>query len=355
MLFNRYSLYKNHGDFVHLNMLKWALKYVPEFGKKTVPDDETVKSMEIGPGGADITTTKDDTGEEKTRHVPYTDFQVNGTSQPAFDLQTYGNNEARWNPATGAAFDRYTKVVDCNNPDSNPVSGISLYDKDTVNVDGHEHNCITKVKYYNRDDNGTLNETGQDKEFKPYTSVVRDDGGLASKVQIKHDSNNHFTGASFPATGEDYNIEVTKATLFNFVYPVGSVYMSANEADPSTLFGGTWEKLENKYLLGACETAPLGTTGGAWEQTLTQENMPNYKLGAIPAIVPGSHINWNNDGVKGTTLGTAAPEKPGVTKTAANETTSGSQYGYAVWLNGGGKAVSTTPPYLAVNMWKRTA
>ena len=355
MLFNRYDLYKNHGEFVHLNMLKWALKYVPELGEKTVPRDETVKSMEIGTGGVDITTSKDSTGEEKSKHVPYTDLQVNGSSQPTFNLQTYGNNEARWNPTTGVAFDRYTKVVDYNNPNSNPVSGISLYDKDTVNVDGHEHNYITKVKYYNRDDNGALNDAGQDKEFKPYTSVVRDDNSLASQVKIKHDDQNHFTGASFPATGEDYNVEVTKATLFNFVYPVGSIYMSVNEVDPSTLFGGTWEKLENRFLLGATESAPLGSTGGDWVRTLTQANMPNYEIGQIPAVVPSIHSNWNNAGVKGKTLGQASPQKNGVDLAQGNLITSGNQYGWSISTNGGGQSFNITPPYLAVNMWKRTA
>lgn len=212
MLFTRYNLFKNHGDFVHLNMLKWALKYVPEFGKNTVPDNETVKSMEIGTGGVDISTVKDVTGEEKSKHVPYTDFQENGVSQPTYNLVTYGNHEARWNPATGVAFDRYTKVINANNPADLPHAGVAFDDRESINVDGTSHNYVTKVKYFNRNDNGDLADANQDKEFKPYTSVIRDDNSLASQMKVKHDEGNHLTGVSFPTTGEEYDIPTYDVT-----------------------------------------------------------------------------------------------------------------------------------------------
>ncbi len=33
----------------------------------------------------------------------------------------------------------------------------------------------------------------------------------------------------------------------DFIYPIGSVYMSVNSVDPSILFGGTWERITNTY------------------------------------------------------------------------------------------------------------
>ena len=38
------------------------------------------------------------------------------------------------------------------------------------------------------------------------------------------------------------------------LYPVGSVYISFNSADPSTLFGGTWQRLKDTFLLASGDT-----------------------------------------------------------------------------------------------------
>lgn len=75
--------------------------------------------------------------------------------------------------------------------------------------------------------------------------------------------------------------------VFDVVYPVGSIYMSVNNVNPATLFGGTWEKIEGKFLLGASSGHSLGETGGAEKvnytpagsvgnHTLTAAEMPAH-------------------------------------------------------------------------------
>lgn len=56
---------------------------------------------------------------------------------------------------------------------------------------------------------------------------------------------------------------LAKTNLLNFIYPVGSVYLAINDVNPNTIFGGTWEKIEDRYLLGSSSSRAVGTAGGS--------------------------------------------------------------------------------------------
>lgn len=61
------------------------------------------------------------------------------------------------------------------------------------------------------------------------------------------------------------------------VYPVGSIYMSTSDDDPSTLFSGTtWERIQDKFLLCSGESYSAGTTGGEATHKLTVAEMPSH-------------------------------------------------------------------------------
>ena len=45
-------------------------------------------------------------------------------------------------------------------------------------------------------------------------------------------------------------------------YPIGSVYINVGDVNPAILFGGTWERLGGRFLLGADSTYAAGSTGG---------------------------------------------------------------------------------------------
>lgn len=62
-------------------------------------------------------------------------------------------------------------------------------------------------------------------------------------------------------------------------YPVGSIYSSVTDTDPATLFGGTWERIGGRFLLGADDTYPAGSTGGEAEHTSTIDEMPEHNHG----------------------------------------------------------------------------
>lgn len=115
------------------------------------------------------------------------------------------------------------------------------------------------------------------------------------------------------------------------VYPVGSIYISVNSTSPAILFGGTWEILNDVFLLAAGSYANAGTFGGEASHTLTVDEMPSHSHG-VP-LLPG------ND---------AGTEWVGKSGTAASKRRWSDNYG-------GGLAHNNMPPYMAVYMWKRVA
>ena len=62
---------------------------------------------------------------------------------------------------------------------------------------------------------------------------------------------------------------VTKSSLLNTVYPVGSLYMSVNSVSPATFLGGTWVKIKDTFLLASGDTYSAGNTGGEATHILT--------------------------------------------------------------------------------------
>ena len=70
-----------------------------------------------------------------------------------------------------------------------------------------------------------------------------------------------------------------KTSLLNFIYPVGSLYWSSNPTNPSTLFGGTWKQIKDRFILAAGDTYTNGEIGGNATTTLTEANLPSHTHG----------------------------------------------------------------------------
>lgn len=119
---------------------------------------------------------------------------------------------------------------------------------------------------------------------------------------------------------------------FDDVYPIGSIYMSANSTDPGTLFGGTWQQLQDRFLLGAGSTYTAGSTGGETDHTLTTAEMPTHSHG----------VKLTSQAVQ---TGTSY----------ARLSSTGSFTSGLISDEGSGQAHNNMPPYLVVYMWQRTA
>lgn len=143
-------------------------------------------------------------------------------------------------------------------------------------------------------------------------------------------------------------IQKVKGYMLDKTYPVGAVYISVNNTNPSILFGGTWEQLEGRFLLGAGDLKDSndniiasytnGDTDGEVNHTLSVNEMPSHNHRVSSGWQSASGIDrlqfaqlsggYNNNG------------------------TGDVQF---IESTGGGQAHNNMPPYIAVYMWKRTA
>ena len=70
----------------------------------------------------------------------------------------------------------------------------------------------------------------------------------------------------------DDNTNLSKLTF----YPVGSIYQSANETSPASLFGGDWERPYDRFLIGGGKTYKMGEKDGSTTVEMYIENLPNH-------------------------------------------------------------------------------
>ena len=68
--------------------------------------------------------------------------------------------------------------------------------------------------------------------------------------------------------------------ILDLVHPIGSLYWSKNPTDPSVLFGGTWKRIKDTFILACGDTYSIGSTGGEASHTLTVDEMPTHNHSA---------------------------------------------------------------------------
>lgn len=137
--------------------------------------------------------------------------------------------------------------------------------------------------------------------------------------------------------------------LLNLVYPVGSIYMSANNVSPQTFLGGTWQPIQGRFLLGADTSYTAGSTGGEALHTLTETEMPAHIHNRIVTDTKPDVSLTRGTGTYTDTSSTSSAYGPWYG--------SGFSYQGVARTNsaGGGQPHNNMPPYLAVYIWKRTA
>ena len=134
--------------------------------------------------------------------------------------------------------------------------------------------------------------------------------------------------------------------ILDLVYPVGSIYMSVSSTSPATLFGGTWEQIEDTFLLASGTTYTNGDTGGSADATLVSHNHTAPATGEY--FVTSENTGSNNTRVTYSSSGNRYVD--GMT-----DNTTPFHHREYVSTEGSSATGMNMPPYLVVNVWKRTA
>ena len=129
--------------------------------------------------------------------------------------------------------------------------------------------------------------------------------------------------------------------LIDLIYPIGSIYMSVNSVKPSALFGGTWEQIQDRFLLASGSSYSAGSTGGEASHTLTIDEMPKHNHQSLKWMSGDGSSFGVNDSGNGTFR--------------MSYTMASSDDSIYTGYKGENVPHNNMPPYLAVYVWKRTA
>lgn len=119
-------------------------------------------------------------------------------------------------------------------------------------------------------------------------------------------------------------------------------WVSDGPTSPASFIGGTWERIEGKFIMGASDTYPAGSTGGNLQMILSPENIP-----AVGFAIPTNDTQKNDIHVG----------KWDFMASVSQETTDGGRYHTGLYssTNNGNSPVDILNPYYSMYIWRRVA
>ena len=180
--------------------------------------------------------------------------------------------------------------------------------------------------------------TGDALEGKADKSTVQDERGNAifySKAEVEAKIKEAIAAALSERDERDHD--------------VGSFYVSDNPTSPAQKYGGTWERIEGKFIMGASDAYPAGSTGGSATHAQTKEE-----------LYPHSHrLMQSGENAK---MNTASMGRSGsVTSDHDEYAAFGDRvqlfnlYSFTIETVGGGQPMDILNPYYSMYIWRRVA
>lgn len=119
-------------------------------------------------------------------------------------------------------------------------------------------------------------------------------------------------------------------------------WVSDGPTSPASFIGGTWERIEGKFIMGASDTYPAGSTGGNLQMILSPENIP-----AVGFVIPTNDTQKIDIHV----------DKWDFMASVSQETTDGGRYHSGLYssTNNGNSPVDILNPYYSMYIWRRVA
>ncbi len=272
--------------------------------------------------------------------------------------------------------------LDIRSPDI-PSTNIGEYDSDMVNLDYvtkkelddliiGEIADLSEIKERLDELEEKIADTSQKYQYQIEASDYNPsiDSTVTITVKVTDQSDNIIPNHSFNLNANGTNVSLTTdsagvatynytcsnwgvcrfsiKTYTSFInvgnpYPVGSIYISVNATNPSLLFGGTWQQLEDTFLFATSGTADTGyqATGGSANAVLVKHNHSVNRDYVLTTDGRGvSRIS--SAGQTGTKVSNLLQSPDAIYRNPIKD-------------NGEDGAGKNMPPYMKVYMWKRTA
>ena len=135
------------------------------------------------------------------------------------------------------------------------------------------------------------------------------------------------------------NTTIGNKSLLDFIYPVGTIYYTEDDSfNPSEYWGGTWEKIEDRFIFGTSSNNSK-QIGGEKSHKLTVNEIPSHRHEYDRPPLWFAELSGGTSNVVGT-----------------SGTVNVNQFsGYLTSTTGGDSAHNNMPPYYTANIWRRVS